>query len=66
MVGAWISECEPRVVNGRLNELPYSMPRGIQQREYMLSNQRDRHMAAVAVLLHCRLFNYFVQVTSVH
>lgn len=65
MVGAWISECEPRVVNGRLNELPYNMPRGIQQREYMLSNQRDRRMAAVA-LLHCRLFNYFMQVTSVH
>lgn len=66
MVGAWISECEPRVVNGRLNELPYNMPRGIQQREYMLSNQRDRRMAAVAELLHCRLFGYFVQVTSVH
>lgn len=65
-LGAWISERELRVVNGRLNELPDNMPAGIKHRVYMLSNQRHCCTACRSSAIARLLFSYFVKVASFH
>lgn len=49
MMGAWNSECELWVVNGRVKELPYTMPWGIQQKVFAVDQENQLHMSAIAL-----------------